>query len=260
MTEIRVFENPAQLSAAAAARFVEIAAIAISQSGHFTVALSGGSTPAPVYKILADKYRDRIDWTKVIFFFGDERNVPPDSDRSNFRMASETLFGPLGIAARNIYRWQTELGPKDAAAEYERILHEHGPLDLNLLGLGEDAHTASLFPHTPALDEKKLLAVANWVEKLGEFRLTMTFPAINASKRVIFLVSGEAKAGAVAAVLEGEFDPVNLPAQRVKPGPGRVQWLLDKPSASDLTNESTDAEIAEATSETFPPSSRRSPR
>jgi 6-phosphogluconolactonase len=235
MRQVHVFENQEELSAAAAARFAEIATTAISQSGRCTVALSGGSTPAPVYRLLAEKYRDRVDWTKVTFLFGDERNVPPDSDRSNFRMASETLFGPLGIAAGNIYRWQTEFGPKDAAAAYDQILREHGPIDLNLLGLGPDAHTASLFPHTPALDERKQLAVANWVEKLGEYRLTMTFEAINASERVIFLVSGEGKAAAVAAVLDGNFDPQNVPAQLVKPGSGEVEWLLDKSAASRLS-------------------------
>ena len=224
-----------EISEAAAGLFVAIAIESVSTRGKFSVALAGGSTPRVLYTLLAsDKYRGKINWSKVRFFFGDERNVPPDSADSNYRMANETLFAPLGIRANTVYRWKTELDPNEAAAEYDKELEANGPLDLVLLGLGADAHTASLFPHTDALRERERLVAANWVEKLGDHRLTMTFASINAARDVMFIVSGEEKANAVAAVLEGPSRPEALPAQGVKPANGNLFWLLDSTAASRL--------------------------
>lgn len=224
-----------EISEAAAGLFVAIAIEAVATRGKFSVALAGGSTPRALYSLLAsEKYREKIKWSKVRFFFGDERNVPPDSTESNYRMANETLFTPLGVDAKTVHRWKTELDPPDAASEYERELQANGPLDLVLLGLGSDAHTASLFPRTDALDERERLAVANWVENLGDHRLTMTFAAINAARDVVFLVSGSEKANAVAEVLEGRSRSDDLPAQRVKPVNGNLFWFLDNAAASRL--------------------------
>jgi 6-phosphogluconolactonase len=234
--KILVRKDVKGLSAAAAGRFVEFATGAIGSRGSFSVALAGGNTPRALYRLLASKaYRTAIDWTKAAVFVGDERNVPPDSPESNFRMVSEELLRPLSIDETNSFRWQTELAdPATVAARYEEKLRAKTPLDLVLLGLGSDAHTASLFPHTNALHETEKLAVANWVEKLNDYRFTMTFPAINSAANVMILVAGAEKAEAVANVLEGEFLPDEYPAQLVKPDGGDLYWLLDEAAASSL--------------------------
>lgn len=236
MPNIIIRKDAEGLSAAAADRFVEFANTAIDSRGSFSVALAGGNTPRELYRLLASKkYRAAIDWKKVSVFLGDERNVPPDSPDSNFRMVREELLRPLGIDENNSFRWQTELGdPATIAARYEELLRAEAPLDLVLLGLGSDAHTASLFPHTDALRETERLAVANWIPKLNDHRFTMTFPVINRALNVIFLVAGEEKAEAVAYILEGEFRPDQYPAQLVKPAGGDLYWLLDEGAASSL--------------------------
>lgn len=234
--KILIRKDVEDLSAAAAVQFVEIANAAIASRGSFSVALAGGNTPRELYRLLASKkYRTAIDWKRVSVFVGDERNVSADSPDSNFRMVSEELLRPLGMGEKNSFRWRTELSDPAAVAEgYEKLLRAKTPLDLVLLGLGSDAHTASLFPHTDALHETERLAVANWIPKLNDHRFTMTFPAINGAFNVVFLVSGEEKAKAVATVLEGEFSPDEYPAQLVKPAGGELYWLLDEAAASSL--------------------------
>lgn len=237
--DIKVVKNADALSSLAANLFVDLARESITIRGSFTVALAGGSTPRKLYSLLAsERYRHEIDWNRVSIFFGDERHVPPDSDESNFRMANETLLAPLGINPKNIHRWRAELSDTFIAADqYQVELAEllgsrNGSLDLVLLGLGDDAHTASLFPNTSALSENKRLAIANWVEKLNAYRLTLTPKAINAARNIVFLVSGKEKAEAVTQVLEGEFRPDDFPAQLIIPDHGTVYWLLDEAAAS----------------------------
>jgi len=239
MKEIRVFETADELSAAAAELFIKTAATAISQRGQFAVALSGGSTPAPVYKLLAEHYRDDLDWNKVFFFFGDERNVPAVSPDSNYRMVNEVLFSALPLNRDSVREWPTfrevpEKIAEDYALEIEFFFQGFPRFDLILLGLGTDCHTASLFPHTQALKENEKVAVANWVEKLNDYRLTITFPVINNAANVMFLVSGKEKVKAVAHVLEGERRPDDFPAQLVEPTSGRLFWLLDIDAAALL--------------------------
>ena len=230
-----------ELSRAAAGLVIQIAEEAIEKRDAFSVSLAGGSTPRSLYSLLAsEEYRTAIDWSKVTFFFGDERNVPPDSPESNYRMVHETLFGPLKIDPHRIHRWRTELSNAEAIAEeYEIHLRGsvNGPaprLDLIALGVGADGHTASLFPHTAALHENERLTTANWVEKLNDYRLTMTFPLINNAANVIFLVAGKEKAEAVAAILEGKYDPEEYPAQNVRPAEGNAYWFIDEPAAALL--------------------------
>ncbi|PYT01104.1 MAG: 6-phosphogluconolactonase [Acidobacteria bacterium] len=224
--------------------FVRIANEAISARGSFSVALAGGSTPRHLYSLLSSTdYNSKVEWSRVEFFFGDERHVPPDSDQSNYRMAKETLLDPLNISSNQIHRWQSErANAADAADDYETGLkawfdRSGRPIDLVLLGLGDDAHTASLFPQTPGLLEIERLAVANWVEKLNSFRLTLTFSAINGATNVMFVVAGNEKAEAVRKVLEGEFRPDDFPAQFVNPESGNLFWMLDRAAASLLRNE-----------------------
>jgi len=172
------------------------------------------------------------------FYFGDERNVGPDEDASNFKAANMSLFRPLRIREDNIFRWRTELEtPADVAEDYEQTLQKLSPdvprFDLILLGIGTDGHTASLFPDTEALSETARTATANWVPQLGTWRFTLSYPVINNARNVLFLVAGEGKAAIVSEVLEGEAD---LPARSVHPVSGKLMWLLDQASASDLDN------------------------
>ena len=243
MRQILVKPNLEGVSIAAAELFIRIASGAIDTRGRFSVALSGGSTPASLYKLLAsESYRDSLDWTRVFFFFGDERNVPLTDPESNYLMVKETLLDQIPDIEDRVHAWPMNLeSPQEIAQDYERQI-EHffaGPpiFDLVLLGLGDDCHTASLFPGSDALRENARMAVANWVEKLTAFRLTMTFPVFNNASNVIFLVAGESKSEAVARVLEGEFRPDEFPAQFVNPGSGNLYWILDEAAGIRLANE-----------------------
>lgn len=224
-----------QLAKMAAGRIVEAAEGAIGKTGRFSLVLSGGSTPKALYELLAEApYKDQVEWDKVHIFFGDERCVAPDHADSNYRMANEAMLSKLPIPPAQVHRMRGEIAPVDAAAEYDALLRSFfaidGP-DVVLLGLGDDAHTASLFPHTAALSADDKLCVSNWVEKLKATRLTMTASFLNRAHEVIFLVAGATKADAVRQVLEGESDPDRLPAQRIKPSDGQLIWLLDVQAA-----------------------------
>lgn len=269
MAEIEITENADAAAARAADLFLDIASGAINERGQFSVSLSGGSTPKKLYKILSsDTVKNRIDWSKTVFFIGDERSVPETDERSNFRMINETLLRPLGVTEDNVSAWPVEdIEPEETARLYELGLemafnpllvpnrnftegeaasilaasqtwrNEFPVFDLVLLGLGDDCHTASLFPGTRALEETEHMAVANWVPQLNEVRFTMTFPVINNARNVLFLVTGKDKAAAVADVIEGEPDITDKPAQGVAPETGRLIWLLDRPAASALTRD-----------------------
>ncbi|MCB1023782.1 MAG: 6-phosphogluconolactonase [Acidobacteria bacterium] len=245
MKNIHTFKDISEVSRFAADKFINIGNAAIKKNGRFTVALAGGSTPKILYQLLAtEEYRSQIDWHSVFFFFGDERDVSPMSDRSNFRMANESMLKGLKIPKTNILRWQTEIiDAEGVAIAYEKTLMRFFELslgsfpvfDLILLGLGEDGHTASLFPQTSALKETGRLAVSTFVEKLDANRLTMTFPVINNAAMIMFLVCGEAKAEALKEVLEGESNPDKYPAQSVAPASGKIIWVLDDDAAALLS-------------------------
>ncbi len=196
---------------------------AISERGIFRIALSGGNTPRPVYEALAAA---GADWAKWEVTFGDERCVPPDSDQSNFKMAREALFNRAAIPEGNILRMQGEADPAEAAAAYEReLLARSTPYrhDLILLGMGDDGHTASLFPGTEALAVRDRLVVANYVPKFSTWRLTFTYPLLNAARHVCFLVSSAGKEPVLERVFSGASED---PSAKVAPSDGRVTWLL----------------------------------
>lgn len=229
----------------AAARFVEAAAAAVSKRGRFAVALAGGSTPRRLYGLLAEpKFRNRIDWRRVEVFFGDERSVAPDHPHSNFRMAAEALLNHVPVVPERIHRMGGEEQDLDSAARrYEEELAAafavapgQGPpaLDLILLGIGADAHTASLFPYTAALNETRRWVVANYVPSKNTCRLTFTAPLINQAGCILFLVVGEDKAAALTHVLEGAREPERSPAQLIRPVRGSVLWLVDEEAAGLL--------------------------
>jgi 6-phosphogluconolactonase len=235
---LRVYDDARELSEAAARMFVEEARRRIDESGRFAVALAGGSTPKMTYEILAREYGgpEDLDWSKVHAFFGDERSVPPDHEDSNYRMAREALLSHVPVGS--VHRMRGEMEPREAAALYEKELEEFfgGPpvLDLVLLGIGEDGHTASLFPDTPALDARDRWAVENPVEKLNTTRLTLTVPAVDAARKVAFLVAGEGKAEALEEILEGDANPHKYPAKLVRPE-AEVAWMVDRAAARLLT-------------------------
>jgi len=238
---ITILEDAEEVAHAAAERFVSGAQAAIESRGRFSVALSGGSTPKHVYALLAnDAYRNRVDWSRTHIFFGDERCVPANHPDSNYRMAFESLVSHVPLPLDNVHPMQGFGDPEVNARAYEQELRTLFPntdwprIDLVFLGLGEDGHTASLFPHTSALKQKTAWVVANWVEKLNSFRLTLTIPAINNAVEIKFLVTGSAKAKPVALVLKGPPAGEELPAQLILPADGSLEWLLDQPAAANL--------------------------
>jgi len=241
MKEVIVSKDISELSTRAADKFVDISKESIAASGRFTVALSGSSTPKALFRLLSsDIYKNKVDWSSTLFFFGDERNVHPDADESNFRMANENLFTPLGISDEKIFRWRTELeDPSAAANDYEAKLRStfdtKMPIfDLIFLGMGSDGHTASLFPHTMALDETGRLAVANTVPQMNTTRLTLTYPVINAARNVAFLIAGADKADTLAKVIESDADLHELPSCGIDPKNGRLFWFVDSAAAAHL--------------------------
>jgi 6-phosphogluconolactonase len=236
-----VFDDAESLARGAAARVAELARESIGARGLFAVALSGGSTPRRVYELLAGaEFRGSIDWPNVHVFFGDERMVPPDHAESNYRMAREALLSKVDVPPENVHRID---GVGDAAANasaYESELRglfgdvEWPRLDQVLLGMGDDGHTASLFPGTEVLKEQRLWVAPNWVEKLGAWRVTLTAPAINAARRVTFLVTGSAKAERLREVLKGGRDFARLPSQLIRPSDGTLEWFVDRAAAARL--------------------------
>lgn len=225
----------------AAEEFVKQARAAIAERHRFSVALSGGSTPKVLFEMLAsDRFRDQVDWSKVFFFWGDERSVPPDHKDSNFRMANEAMLKPLKISEANIFRIQAEKGAPEAAALYRQTLadffdpDEFPRFDLLYLGMGDDGHTASLFPHTEALKEHTLSVVDNYVPKFQTNRITLTIPAINHARQIVFLASGAGKADMLVQVLEGDDQPETLPSQFIAAANGTLTWMVDAPAAEKL--------------------------
>jgi 6-phosphogluconolactonase len=235
---IQTFPTPEALADSVARHIVQRARRAISSSGRFTLALSGGSTPRAAYTRLAkDDLASRIDWEKVHILWGDERCVPPDDPRSNFRMAREALLDRVPIPPRQIHRIRGEDFPEEAAEEYERELRElrrHGSLDLVLLGLGEDGHTASLFPGQSVMHEKGRWVLATPAPDKTMWRVTLTPALLNLARNVTFIVSGASKAARLQQVLEGPFNPDLLPAQAIRPRQGRLTWMVDDAASSRL--------------------------
>jgi 6-phosphogluconolactonase len=226
------------LTYAAAGFVVEAVNEAIQRRGRASIALSGGGTPRALFTLLATpEWRDKIDWSKVDVFLSDERFVPPDDAQSNFRMANETLLSKVPIPPENVHRFLTERGSAaEVAAGYERTIREffkgeESEFDLILLGLGTNAHTASLFPNCAALRENKRLVMAEYIDEVKSERLTFTAPLINAGRKVCFLVSGGEKAEVVHDVLQGPMNPAQKPAQLIRPTRGVLTWLLDEAAA-----------------------------
>jgi 6-phosphogluconolactonase len=241
MTAIRVLPDAAALADAAARHIVESGQAAIDARGAFSIALSGGSTPRELHLRLAGPpLASQIDWPRVHVFFGDERCVPPDDAQSNYHMAFETLLSRVPIPASQVHRMRGEISPGEAASEYEAELRAYfgddpPRLDVILLGMGDNGHTASLFPGLTAVHEQQRWTVAEYVAEVSMWRITLTPVVLNLAREATFLVAGAAKASMLRQVLEGPFAPDERPAQIVRPSPGEVIWLVDAAAASELS-------------------------
>jgi 6-phosphogluconolactonase len=258
-TDMHIVPDADALAAEAASMFKDTARQALLDRGVFRVALSGGSTPRALYRLLArqegtpgagDRSGEQIDWSRVELFFGDERHVPPDHVESNYRMVRESLLDHVPVSEGNVYRIHTEWEDADrAAADYEKTLRNvFGTgsrglprFDLVLFGMGPDGHTASLFPHTSVLHETERLAAAVWVEKFNTWRVTLTVPVLNNASTALVLVAGLDKAETLREVIEGPPDPDRLPIQRIALPDGHLRWLVDTMAASRLGSASASA-------------------
>jgi len=243
--EYRVFEDAARLSHAAAQHFVDGAQAAVAARGRARVAISGGSTPKATFALLADAaqpYRAQMPWEKLEIYWVDERCVPPDHPDSNYRMTRETLLDKVPVPPSQVFRIEGELEPEAAAARYESVIRQQfrlegaqGPVfDVLALGMGDDGHTASLFPHTQALHELGRIVVANHVPQKQTWRITLTWPVIVQARDLFFLIAGQDKAEPLGRVLQGPYDPETLPSQLIQPRSGKLLMLLDKAAAAHL--------------------------
>jgi 6-phosphogluconolactonase len=239
---IAVYPDTNTLSQQAAQFIVRLANESIVTRGRFSIALSGGSTPKVLYGLLgSEPYRDQIDWSKVDIFWSDERCVPPDSVDSNYHMALEVLLSRVPLSPQQVHRMPADQPDHDAAAQaYTHEMRQSfgtdgiPHFDLIQLGMGPEGHTASLFPHQASLHEQQRLVMYVNVPKPPPPRLTFTPPILNAARHVLFLVTGAEKADAVQAVLAGDYNPEEYPAQIVRPASGEVVWMLDEAAAGKL--------------------------
>lgn len=240
---LRVYGDAGQLARAAAELFVKTAADSIEARGRFWVALSGGTTPRRLYKLLATSaFSSRVDWTHIKIFWGDERYIPADDPDSNYRMTAEALLQHVPIPFMNVYRVPTEIDPPEAAAatyEHEirhcfRVFDSVPQFDLIYLGLGTNGHTASLFPRSPALKETSRLVLADFVAEVSNWRITMSPSLLNRGRTVAFLITGQEKADVLREVLLGPRDPTRLPAQFIAPE-GTLLWMVDEAAAGMLS-------------------------
>src|SRR5271170_7310616 len=250
----RVLATPAATARAAAQFFVEAAVKAAASRGLARIAISGGSTPKSMFGLLADPaepFLKQVPWDKIDLYWVDERCVPPDNIESNYRMTNEAMLSKVPLPAARVHRMEGELDPEVSAARYESTIRntfklegaETPTFDLVLLGMGDDGHTASLFPHTEALNEMSHIVVPNHVPQKDTWRITLTWPVINQAREVAFLIEGAAKTEVLHDVLLGTYDPESKPSQLIRPANGRLTLLLDRAAAAKLPEPaSADAE------------------
>ncbi|MEP7317919.1 MAG: 6-phosphogluconolactonase [Panacibacter sp.] len=245
--QLHIFPNIGQLSISVADWMVEYINETLQKQDRFTLVLSGGSTPKKLNAVLAsDAYKNKIDWSKVHIFFGDERFVPLSDERSNAKLAYDTLLNHVPVVAKNIHIMQTEnISPEDSAKNYEAVLKQyfqhptyniqHTTFDLVLLGMGDDGHTLSLFPgKTAVIHETEKLCTSLWLETQDMYRITLTHPIVNNAAKIAFLVNGSGKAKVLPEVLKGNYNPDLYPSQIIKPVNGDLHWFVDEAAAAGL--------------------------
>lgn len=241
----RVLPTPAATALAAAQLFSDAALKAAAARGVARIAISGGTTPKSMFQLLADPaepFLKQVPWDRIELYWVDERCVPPDNVESNYRMTKEALLSKVPLAAERVHRMEGELEPEVAAARYESMIRntfrlegaETPTFDLVLLGMGDDGHTASLFPHTEALNEMSHIVVPNHVPQKDAWRITLTWPVINQGRKVAFLIEGAGKAQVLHDVFVGPYQPDTYPSQIIRPASGRLTLLLDAAAAAKL--------------------------
>ncbi|MBC6110468.1 6-phosphogluconolactonase [Pedobacter fastidiosus] len=229
-----IYKTPEELNQDLADYIIKIAEVSIEENDRFNFVLTGGGSPKGLYKILSTECKDRIDWEKVYFFFGDERNVPADDENYNGLMAKKSLFEGLGTAPDHIFYIDTTLAPEKAAIEYKKTIDKHFNgsdivFDFILLGMGDDGHTASIFPHTTLVKDEEATVSSVFVEKLNTYRISLTAPLINKAENVAFLVFGDNKADAIKHVIGDEVkDFETYPSQLIDPIDGKLTWFVDE--------------------------------
>lgn len=238
--QLHIFSTASEMTHAVADWLVNYVAQVLQSQERFTLALSGGSTPKALHKLLAaPPYRDRIAWNRLHIFWGDERYVPFADEQNNARMAYDTLLNHVPVPDPHIHVMRTDVPPERSAADYGKILHQYfdghnHTFDLVLLGMGDDGHTLSLFPETEVIGEKTAWVKSLYLEKQRMYRITLTTPVINRAACVAFLVSGEGKAATLNEVLNGPYRPEQFPAQSIQPENGQLIWFVDEAAAQHL--------------------------
>jgi 6-phosphogluconolactonase len=220
-----------------AQQFLAIAKESIERHGFFSVALSGGSTPKPVYELISRSTDNGVDWSNVKLFWSDERCVPPTDKDSNYHMTMQAGFDKLPLKKENIHRMQAEKDLEKASLEYEEIMRSQlhkGRFDLIILGMGEDGHTASLFPFTHGLHATGRQVIGNFVPKLNTWRMTLTYEAINAGRHIAFYIMGSGKADTLLQVITGPYDPDKYPSQKIGTSNSKALWILDDGASQDI--------------------------
>lgn len=220
----------------AAAQFIAIAQAAIQERGFFAVAVSGGNTPRPVYQLIASpEYRSAVDWSKVLLFWSDERAVPPTHPESNYKMTMESGFNTLPLDPKHIFRMEAEHHLEQSAQDYEKLIHSKAPggiFDLVILGMGDDGHIASLFPHTHGLHAEDRLVIGNYIPQKETWRMSLTYPCINQARNISLYVLGAGKSATLAEVLAGPYQPDTFPAQKVGTPDHKATWIIDRDAAT----------------------------
>ncbi len=241
MPDVHILPTPEEAAREAAKLVVNLASECVEVRGRFTIALAGGSTPRLLYQTLAlSPFAENAPWDCWHLFWGDERCVPPDHPDSNYRMAREALLDSVPVPEDQVHRIRGEMPPGAGAEQYESLMRRQfdtdlPAFDLVLLGVGEDGHTASLFPGTDALENAQQLVMANWVPHLQVHRVTFTLPLINAARVVVFLATDRSKADAIGRIITPAFGSSPLPAGRVRPASGAAHWFLTTAAASQIT-------------------------
>jgi 6-phosphogluconolactonase len=241
---VKILPDSQHLALAAAELFVQVANHAVQTNGVFSAALSGGSTPQMLYKLLASEpFTEQVDWSRTQLFWGDERCVPPDHPDSNYGKAKQILLENVPIPEENVHRIEGELQPEQAAEKYEETLlrffsslpteeqRSQASFDLVLLGMGDDGHTASLFPGTPAIEEQTRWVAAQYIDKMAAWRITLTPAILNRAAQVAFLVAGAGKSYTLERVIYGSYQPERYPAQVIQPASGNLIWMVDEDAA-----------------------------
>jgi 6-phosphogluconolactonase len=237
---LHIFKNKDALTRATAEWITELIEEKLKRQSRFTWCLSGGSTPKQLYSLLhVEPFRSRIDWSKLHIFFGDERAVPFEDERNNGKMASDNLLDNVPIPLDQIHFMKTDIDPMMSAIEYENLLHQYFDkstftFDLVLLGMGDDAHTLSIFPGSSLVNEKEKWATSVYVPSQQMDRITLTPGVVNESEKIMFLIAGDSKASALKQVKEGPYDPMKYPSQLIQPTKGELHWFIDEAAAKEL--------------------------